>query len=1589
MVDCTYFSKGNEAFKIGNYLEASELYKKSLSENEFVYCYKNLAVSLWYLGDYLGAREAMLKAYFLSGSKGKDLIEKDKRYFEYLRPQFRPDFFKSNVNFQIACREKQYRRALKYYKRLIEINPNVYLYYEGAGLCYKQLNEHSAAIDCFTKAYKLNTKSLLSYQNLRTNKHQISPKLSIIVPVYNSSTYLSTCIQSILSQSEKSIELIIINDGSTDSSKEIINHYASLDERIVAIHNSIGSGSPGIPRNQGIAAARGIYLGFVDSDDWIDPNYFEHLIKEADKGNYDLVFSAGYYNEFNTGETKKITYDESWFLKDDTPLYKYHQSFMIWDKLYRTSLLQNLKIQLGKTQAAVDVPFIFKVYYWFKNVGFTKNIGYHYRRESKTSVTINKRKKTNCEFEFIAYDDVDLWSNKYVCSREYKDIISYRMVNSLVYTLDLIDATYFVSFFRKTRDRLLKTSKNSVLSLAKLLKKDTLIKKYDLILENDIKKYLENYRTDIVDFIINQKTLSNKNISEVSCLDIKGTKPGVIFVSDFSASNPYQKLFYASLSFNYDVQIKGLRRGQFKTSFLKKHKDNFKYLHLHWLHSLIDFNSKNGADNLIEKLRIAKQLGYKIIYTAHNIISHNSANIEQEIRLRKQVTPYFDYVIAHGKSAKEEVINNLDIPADKIHVMPHGSYQGYYKNHIKQVDARSYFNINDDAFVFLFLGNIKKYKGIDVLLNNYKKIKEHNNNIVLIIAGKVDDLELHSLIESHRHDDGSIIYNPGYVDDSRLQYYFNAADISIFPYTNILTSGSVALSVSFHCPIIAPNTGTLPELITNDQHGYLYNNERELLDTMNMVVTEKKTNITGWKQKFNFNDLLEKLRWSTLTSNDYFSKLFASKPYSKFNVKNNKYRYAIVRILGNDLPGRHSEDQTYNNLNFTLQNESDFQNCIKIWILNRIVDSEKKRQLISLLNSYEKHYIDIPFFLEDVKRIPYCFDDLPKNNYKLTSEYKNKPKRIRLIVDTAILRQKNNYLMNNNGARNAAIAEGRKYADWIFPWDGNCYISDNAWKSIERGLSARADLPCHIVPMERLASNDLILDSKYTPNPLEEPQIIFRHDANIKFNEKLMYGLQPKVELLKRLGVPGIWDNWTRLYPWNEPLEIIFDKYSYNYSWTGWTARLFSGNAEQETDGDERANARRIATIKFIQKIDHASIFNNFESKNLTYYSINKLNKLKSDSENKGLFKRTMHDLKSKAIEYMANPLYTVLDKTTLPPSREKNDYWHPAPYAWPNPRTADGLPYVHRDGERVPGTRMYEKDSIKYDRTNLQKVFDETTTLSLAGYIFEEDKYTKKAIDIVRHWFLNEKTAMNPHLEYSQVVMGKNNNRGTASGLIETKDLYFFLDAVRLISASEYWTSTDQNRMKAWCKDFLLWLTTSKQGAEEVMSSNNHGVAFDLQTYALAAYIGDTEQMYQILLRALSRMKEHVERSGWQTHEMKRTTTAHYTAFNLHLWCNLSVILRTTAKYNIFNEIRTYDDVVLNPLKKASMWVLDRASEKWKFKQIDKFDNDRYQHLYHTMKVHSDAIREKYNNSIDAFEDSKVIFFPHDGIAPFWTLQA
>jgi hypothetical protein len=243
----------------------------------------------------------------------------------------------------------------------------------------------------------------------------------------------------------------------------------------------------------------------------------------------------------------------------------------------------------------------------------------------------------------------------------------------------------------------------------------------------------------------------------------------------------------------------------------------------------------------------------------------------------------------------------------------------------------------------------------------------------------------------------------------------------------------------------------------------------------------------------------------------------------------------------------------------------------------------------------------------------------------------------------------------------------------------------------------------------------------------------------------------------------------------------------------------------------------------------------------------------------------------------------SVMDKSVVPPSGDKHDYMSQAPYWWPDPAKPDGKPYIRKDGQRNP-----EINRIT-DRDNLGRLGDAVATLGLAYACTGREEYAKHAARLVRVWFLEPATRMNPHLQFGQYVPGVNEGRGI--GIIETRNLPDLLDGVLLISRSTAWTKADEEGLQGWMRAYLTWLLESAHGREEARNGNNHETWYDVQVAALALYTGQVAVARRTLEGARARIASQIQPDGRQPRELERTRSWHYSAFNLQAFMDLATL--------------------------------------------------------------------------------------------------
>ncbi len=221
------------------------------------------------------------------------------------------------------------------------------------------------------------------------------PRVSIIVPVYNTARFLHQCLDSLCAQTLQDIEIICIDDGSTDTSPDILASYACADERIRVISKE--NSGYGDSMNRGLDAARGTYLGIVESDDFASPHMFERLLKTMERFDADVV-KSNYYEHENggtdtTGNDRIIRVFDGFGLPYGRLFnpYDYQGVFQvrpcIWTGLYRRSLLQCYDIRFLATPGASfqDTSFNFKVWALFERAVLLSEPLLHYRVDNEAS----------------------------------------------------------------------------------------------------------------------------------------------------------------------------------------------------------------------------------------------------------------------------------------------------------------------------------------------------------------------------------------------------------------------------------------------------------------------------------------------------------------------------------------------------------------------------------------------------------------------------------------------------------------------------------------------------------------------------------------------------------------------------------------------------------------------------------------------------------------------------------------------------------------------------------------------------------------------------------------------------------------------------------------------------------------------------------------------------------------------------------------------------------------------------------------------------------------------------------------------------
>lgn len=314
-----------------------------------------------------------------------------------------------------------------------------------------------------------------------------------------------------------------------------------------------------------------------------------------------------------------------------------------------------------------------------------------------------------------------------------------------------------------------------------------------------------------------------------------------------------------------------------------------------------------------------------------------------------------------------------------------------------------------------------------------------------------------------------------------------------------------------------------------------------------------------------------------------------------------------------------------------------------------------------------------------------------------------------------------------------------------------------------------------------------------------------------------------------------------------------------------------------------------------------------------------------------------------------AQPLSVTYKKHT-PPSGDKRDYWSLSIYFWPNQHTSDGLPYVPKDG-------MVNPEIEDYDRPNFVRMCGLVDTLCCAFALSGEEKFAAKATELLRVWFIDESTRMNPNMLFAQYIPGENievpwkeyparyvsgsqGRKGvwvSFGGVIEDLNLVPLTDCLRWLRESKSWTQSDDAAIQDWYRAYTEWLLTHQHGLDEAACRNNHGSWYWADILCFLDFTNQRDRARQYAEHIFyERLQLQIEPDGSQPEELVRAISQHYTAFTLCSFANMALSAQKCG-YDAWS-VTTEDG---RSLIGAMDWFAPylTGEKTWEWKQIKPFN--------------------------------------------------
>ncbi|CNK60473.1 alginate lyase family protein [Yersinia proxima] len=301
--------------------------------------------------------------------------------------------------------------------------------------------------------------------------------------------------------------------------------------------------------------------------------------------------------------------------------------------------------------------------------------------------------------------------------------------------------------------------------------------------------------------------------------------------------------------------------------------------------------------------------------------------------------------------------------------------------------------------------------------------------------------------------------------------------------------------------------------------------------------------------------------------------------------------------------------------------------------------------------------------------------------------------------------------------------------------------------------------------------------------------------------------------------------------------------------------------------------------------------------------------------------------LLQQADKILKQPNPSVMDKTRVPPSGSKHDYLSLSAYWWPDSQKSDGLPWIRKDGQINPASKNEDSDAVR-----LADFTAKVQALTLAWYFSGEQKYADKAISLIRTWFIDPDTRMNPNLDFAQGVPGIAAGRGT--GVLDGR--YFatrIVDSLIMLQQNTNWTVQDEKQIQHWMTEYLQWLRYSAAGKKEAAAQNNHGNWYAVQVAGIAWYLQQPAVVVEMTELLKTKLNTQIAADGSLPLELARTRSFHYSYFSLQ-----AAILMAQLADKVHVDLWHYRTPNGSGLIKALDFMAPYSNEqnKWPYHSLD-----------------------------------------------------